>query len=127
MKNYKIQEVKISDIKIGKRHRKDMGDIKGLAQSIEETGLLQPIGITPDNKLIFGERRLRVYRDVMKLETIPARIVNVQSVLHGEFAENMMRKDYTVSERVPLLMPYGATSTAGIGGQNKFGIPTLKL
>ena len=59
------------------------------AASIEETGLLQPIGITPDYKLVFGERRLRV----MKRETIPARIVDVESVLHGQFAENMMRKE----------------------------------
>ena len=103
MKNCKIQEVKIRDIKIGKRHRKDMGDIKGLAESIEETGLLQPIGITPDHKLVFGERRLRVYRDLMELETIPVRIVDVESVLNGQFAENLMRKEYTVSERVAIV------------------------
>ena len=103
MKNFKIIEVNISDIKVGTRHRKDMGDVEGLAQSIEETGLLQPIGITPDNELVFGERRLRAYRDVMKRETIPARIVEVDSVLLGEFAENMMRKEYTVSERVAIV------------------------
>ncbi len=103
MKNYKIIEVKISDIKIGKRHRKDMGDIDGLSESIDETDLLQPIGITPDYKLVFGLRRLCAYRDVMKRETIPARIVDVQSVLHGQFAENIMRKEYTVSERVAIV------------------------
>jgi ParB-like chromosome segregation protein Spo0J len=64
--NDKIKEVKISDIKLGTRYRKAMGDIEGLAESINETELLQPIGITPDNELIFGERRLRAYRDVMR-------------------------------------------------------------
>ena len=42
-------EAKISEIQLGNRHRKDMGDIEALAQSIQEEGLLQPIGITPDN------------------------------------------------------------------------------
>ncbi|MAX38797.1 MAG: hypothetical protein CME33_19745 [Gimesia sp.] len=102
MKN-QIIEVKISDIKIGNRHRKDMGDIEDLALSIEENGLLQPIGITPDNKLIFGERRLRAYRDVMILETIPARIIDVPSILHCQFTENTMRKDFSVSERVAIV------------------------
>ena len=98
--NNNIQEVKISDIKIGTRYRKAMGDIEGLAESIKETQLLQPIGITTNHELVFGERRLRAYRDVMRLETIPARIIEVQSVLHAQIAEDVMRKDYTVSERV---------------------------
>ena len=38
-----VRTVPISSIKVGARHRKDMGDIKGLAASIEFVGLLQPI------------------------------------------------------------------------------------
>ncbi|QDT24342.1 DNA N-6-adenine-methyltransferase [Gimesia chilikensis] len=102
MKN-QIIEVKISDIKIGHRHRKDMGDVEDFALSIKENGLLQPIGITPKNELVFGERRLRAYRDVMRSETIPARIIDVPSILHCQFAENTMRKDFTVSERVAIV------------------------
>jgi ParB-like chromosome segregation protein Spo0J len=30
-------------IKAGRRHRKDFGDLKSLAQSIKEEGLLQPV------------------------------------------------------------------------------------
>ena len=101
--NNDIIEAKISEIQLGNRHRKDMGDIEALAQSIQEEGLLQPIGITPDKELVFGERRLRAYRDVLGRDTIPARIVNVQSVLHGELAENTMRKDYTPSELVAIV------------------------
>lgn len=70
--NNQIIDAKISDIKIGTRFRKDMGDIEGFAQSIEETDLLHAIGITPDYELIFGERRLRAYRDVLHRDTIPA-------------------------------------------------------
>ncbi len=35
--------VPISAIRVGERHRKDMGDIDALAASIENVGLLQPI------------------------------------------------------------------------------------
>jgi|GEM_PF-1041458 len=98
-----IIEVKISDIKVSDRHRKEMGDLEDFALSIKENGLLQPIGITPDNELIFGERRLRAYRDVMRSETIPARIIEVDSVLHARIAEDVMRKDFTISERVAIV------------------------
>lgn len=97
-----ISEVKISDITIGDRFRKEMGDIEGLAQSIREGELLQPIGITPDHELVFGERRLRAYRDVLGRETIPARIVDVP-VLLGEFDENTLRKDFTITERIAIV------------------------
>jgi ParB-like chromosome segregation protein Spo0J len=48
----------ITSIKIGKRHRRAMGDIAALAASIEAIGLLHPVFITPEGKLIAGERRL---------------------------------------------------------------------
>ena len=54
--------VDIADIKIGKRHRKDMGDIAGLADSIKAIGLLHPIVITPAKKLLAGLRRLEACR-----------------------------------------------------------------
>lgn len=52
-----LQSLKISDIKVGNRHRKDMGDLTSLADSIKEKGLLQPIGVTEKLELVFGERR----------------------------------------------------------------------
>jgi ParB family chromosome partitioning protein len=51
--------VTLSEIRIGKRYRREMGDIGKLAASMEELGLLQPIVVTPDGTLIAGERRLR--------------------------------------------------------------------
>ena len=48
----------ISSIHIGKRHRKDMGEIDALARSMADLGLLQPIVIRPDDRLIAGHRRL---------------------------------------------------------------------
>lgn len=51
-------KVFIQDIVVKDRFRKDKGDIDGLMKSIKELGLLQPIGVTRDNVLVFGERRL---------------------------------------------------------------------
>ena len=97
-----LKEIKISEIIIGDRHRKDMGDLKSLAQSIKEESLLQPIGVTKKLELVFGERRLRAHKDILKKKTILARIVDVPSILKGEYAENEVRKDFTPSERVAI-------------------------
>jgi ParB family chromosome partitioning protein len=38
----------ISSISVVGRHRRDMGDLQALANSIAEVGLLHPIGVSPD-------------------------------------------------------------------------------
>lgn len=106
-------EVKISDITIGDRFRKDLGDLEGLAQSISEGELLQPIGITPDHELVFGERRLRAYRDILGRETIPARIVDVPSVLLGQIDENVLRKEFTLTEQIAIVDSLGPFTHGG--------------
>jgi ParB family transcriptional regulator, chromosome partitioning protein len=68
------RRMKIADIKVGKRIRKDMGDLTGLAESIEDLGLLHPIVVFPDGRLILGERRLRAAK-LLGWETIPVTIV----------------------------------------------------
>ncbi|MCZ2150863.1 MAG: ParB/RepB/Spo0J family partition protein [Bryobacterales bacterium] len=108
-----IADVRCSGIRIGERHRLDMGDLEILAVSIATEGLLQPIGITEDSTLVFGERRLLAVRDVLKQPTIAARIVRVSSILAGEFAENEVRKDFTPSERTAI----GKAIEAGIGNR----------
>jgi DNA modification methylase len=97
-----LKRLRVSQIKAGRRHRKDFGDLKSLAQSIKEEGLLQPVGVTADMKLVFGERRLRAVRDVLKRKTIIARIVDVSSIVAGEWTENEVRKDFSPSERVAI-------------------------
>jgi len=51
----------ISEINIGERHRKDMGDLEALARMIDLAGkLLHPVPIREgDDRLIAGERRVR--------------------------------------------------------------------
>lgn len=93
----------IAAIRIGDRHRKDLGDLGPLAASIEAEGLLQPIGITPDDELVFGERRLAACRDLLGRKEIDVRVVAVSAIAAGEYAENEIRKDFTTSERVAIL------------------------
>lgn len=95
-----MQDTRIELIKVSNRYRKDMGDLDSLAASIEAIGLLQPIGIDSNYRLIFGERRLRAFEKLGR-ERIPARIINVPSLL-SEHAENEIRKDFTPSERVAI-------------------------
>lgn len=83
------------------RFRKEFGDIPKLAQSISEIGLLQPIGIDSGYRLVFGERRLRAFLHLGRT-TIPARFVNINSILQGELAENDMRLAFAPSERVAI-------------------------
>lgn len=96
-----LLDVRLNLIKTGDRHRKDLGDLGALAASIDSLGLLQPIGLDANYRLIFGERRLRAF-ELLGRETIPARIVHVPSLLLAEHAENEIRKDFTPSERVAI-------------------------
>jgi ParB-like chromosome segregation protein Spo0J len=93
----------IAEIGIGERHRKERGDLQALADSIQRDGLLQPIGITAVGDLVFGERRLRACADILGWTEIPVRVVEIETIARGEYAENEMRKDFTPSEKVPIL------------------------
>lgn len=96
-----IIQCRISLVKVENRFRKEFGDIDGLAASIAELGLLQPIGVDGNYRLVFGERRLRACQ-ALGWEKIPARTVHLDSILKGELAENEFRKDFTHSERVAI-------------------------
>lgn len=96
-----IIEVQIALVNTQGRFRKDFGDLKALADSIKEIGLLQPIGIDSGYRLVFGERRLRAYQ-MLGRDTIPVRFVNLDSLIKGEFAENDCREDFRPSEKVAI-------------------------
>jgi len=121
-----IREISCAAIRIGDRHRKEMGDIEALAESIAAEGLLQPIGVTEDSLLVFGARRLRAIRDVLQRQTILARIVHVSSVLAGEYAENELRKNFTPSERVAIAEAVQAALPERRGPANMENFPELK-
>lgn len=93
----------IADIKINGRHRKELGDIQSLANSIREIGLLHPVVVKPDGTLIAGERRIAAYKELGKVD-IPATIVSNLNdavlAIKAERDENTCRKDFVPSEAV---------------------------
>ena len=57
----KTRTVAIASIKVGYRHRRDLGDdddIAWLASSITDIGLLHPITVDENRRLLAGARRL---------------------------------------------------------------------
>jgi ParB-like chromosome segregation protein Spo0J len=91
----------INSIVIGDRHRRDLGDIDALAASIADVGLMHPIVITPDGRLIAGQRRLEACRQLGWV-TIQVTVIELDELLKGELAENSMRKDFAPSEAVAI-------------------------
>jgi ParB family chromosome partitioning protein len=95
----------VAGIQIGDRHRKDMGDIAGLAASIKRVGLLHPVVIRPDGLLVAGARRLEAVKSLGWIK-VPVHVVtNLEDaalLLAAERDENDQRKEMTVSEKVAL-------------------------
>jgi N6-adenosine-specific RNA methylase IME4 len=112
----------ISEIVVGERHRRDLGDIAGLAKSIGDIGLLQPIAVTFDGHLIAGERRLRAVES-LGWKTIPCTLlpINLGEVVRGEFAENTCRKDFTLSEAVAIKRALEPLETAAAKERQREG------
>jgi len=100
--NLVFREVPCDAIRVVGRHRRDMGELEVLAASIATVGLLHPPVITKDGVLICGERRLLAARDILGWKTIPVIVLEVSSIVEGEYAENEIRKDFTPSERVAI-------------------------
>jgi ParB family chromosome partitioning protein len=95
------QQIRINDVIVGERFRKELGDVKALAQSIEKIGLLQPIAVDENGKLIAGHRRLEACRSLGWTE-IPCHVVNLGEIVKGEYSENVERKEFTPSELVAI-------------------------
>lgn len=100
-----MPNIAIKDIHIKDRHRKNLGDIQALADSLAEVGLLHPIVITPDCHLVAGARRLAAAK-FLHWEKIPATVVHnltdAVKEIHAERDENVCRKDLVKSESVAL-------------------------
>ncbi len=95
----------LADVVVGDRARKDHGDLTSLVESIREHGLLQPIGVLPGNRLLFGGRRLEACRQ-LGMESIavtyPTTRDDALSLLRAERDENTCRKDMTPEELIDM-------------------------
>jgi N6-adenosine-specific RNA methylase IME4 len=91
----------IDQIEVGFRYRKDLGDLRSLAYSIADVGLLHPVVVTSSARLIAGQRRLQACRQLGWTE-VPVTIVDLLQAARGEAHENFVRKDLLPSEIVAL-------------------------
>lgn len=97
----------IKDVEVQGRIREDHGDIEGLMRSIKDVGLLHPVVILPDGRLIAGARRLKACRK-LKHTTIAANVWNGDpsdvALLTAERDENTCRLEMSQLEKVKLGM-----------------------
>lgn len=94
--------MKMEDIIVDDRFRKDFGDIEELANSIKKHGLIQPPVVQDDGVLVAGERRYRACK-VLGLDEIEVRLVSDLTELERremELEENLYRKAFTWDEEV---------------------------
>ncbi len=83
------------------RIRKDIGNLDVLQSSIEKVGLINPVMIDENNKLLAGYRRLSACKN-LGWKDIEANVVQLNGdlikMLDVEIAENFFRKDFTPEE-----------------------------
>lgn len=96
-----IVEAPLHEIRVIGRFRKDLGDLSGLSRSMLKVGVLNPILVTKDGRLICGERRLQAAREA-EMSTVPCRVLNISELLQAEHDENFHRKELSDSEKVEL-------------------------
>jgi len=114
-----VHDILLSDIEVGERFRKDMGELNILAASIKKDGLIHPIAVSKNKgekpyRLIAGGRRLAAITHIWKTshpknpeqhkvscrifdEDIPELQLRVL-----EFAENLYRHDMSWQEECNL-------------------------
>lgn len=93
-----IDRIKVDE---ASRIRRDTGDLSELQNSIKEVGLINPILIDEQDRLIAGYRRLCACRK-LDWKEIEVNVVVLEDdelkMLEAEAAENMFRKDFTSQE-----------------------------
>ena len=95
-----IVKIKIENIIVKKRIRKNLGDIVPLAESLKSYGLMNPVVVDDEGRLIAGERRLEAAK-LLGWEEIEANIVpkpKRTAALEMEIDENVYRKAFTSDE-----------------------------
>ncbi len=92
--------MRIDEIEIGRRVRKDLGDLKPLMESLRMHGLLNPVVVNKKKELIAGHRRLESAR-LLGWKNIEVRVLDAESdlqMLEMEIEENLHRRSLAVDE-----------------------------
>jgi ParB family transcriptional regulator, chromosome partitioning protein len=84
--------------------REDMGDLAGLAQTIRDRGMLQPLGVVPlqrdQYRVVYGGRRLGAARE-LGLDRVPCIVLDADDpdLLLQQLIENVQRRDLNDMEK----------------------------
>jgi ParB family chromosome partitioning protein len=93
-------QMRIDEIIVRKRVRKDLGDVSQLMESMKNHGLMNPIVVTSEKELIAGHRRLDSAKR-LGWKTIEVQVISKPSdydKLEMEIDENVYRKNLTADE-----------------------------
>lgn len=101
---FPYHSIEMTTIVVGERFRKDYGDIDGLASSIEKNGLLQPLVIDDDHKLLAGGRRYQAIQKLGWTHVDCHYIYELDDIARRriELEENVTRKDLDHIEQAKL-------------------------
>lgn len=94
--------LKLNEIIVENRQRQDYGDISELATSIARFGLIQPIVVNQENRLIAGGRRLAAVISLGHdtINVVYRETLSQDELYELELEENVRRKEMTWQERV---------------------------
>lgn len=109
-------KIKVSKINVGMRRRDEYGDLEGLAVSIRKHGLIQPIVLDDQNRLVAGGRRLKAVKN-LGWEEIEVRSVGELTdaeLRELELEENLRRKDLTSYERSKNMVAYAEAARRAV-------------
>jgi N6-adenosine-specific RNA methylase IME4/ParB-like chromosome segregation protein Spo0J len=106
-----VVQLNVETVIVRPRFRRELHDLDALARSLETHGQLQPIAVTPERVLIFGQRRLEAAKR-LGWATIEAHVIDPADCTDRaagldprqqlEVAENDDREGFTASERVAI-------------------------
>lgn len=96
----KRESLPINEIKVEDRQRLDLGDINALAESIKQYGLIQPIVINQEKRLVAGGRRLAAVRSLnhTHIDVVYRETLSVDELHELELEENVRRKNMSWQE-----------------------------
>jgi ParB family chromosome partitioning protein len=93
-------QMKLEDIVIKKRIRRNFGDLAPLMDSLKKYGLMNPVVVNRDRELIAGHRRYEAARR-LGWRTVSVVVVETneeEKMLEMEIEENTQRKNLTSDE-----------------------------
>ena len=115
-------KMKIKDIYVTNRKRAlDIDKVEAIAESIKLIGLLNPISVTDDNRLVTGHHRLEAHK-TLGLDEIEVRVLELTDLSQelAEIDENIIRNELNdidmgehLIERDNLLISMGLRAKQG--------------